>query len=360
MSLSVIIPSFNTEKWIELAIRSVVNEGVEDYEIIVVDDASTDSTAAVVEDLSKQNNKIILIKLPVNTPGGAGIPSNIGLQKTTKDFVAFLDSDDWVQRGYFSKQMSVLKQLDADFSISSYVSIDAQTHEKIPAYDFDVWPADKGREQSIDPRKALALSPEPWRKVYKSEFLRKEGLKFPEADHFNEDYPFHWSVCTHAKSAVLVPQTGYFHRVNRDGQTTVESGNRYTSFLPHSLGILEELKKKNDKKAISYFQSWLVRHSRIIEAQLSEKEKREIFSAFHEICERANFRYISLEAFRNNNVNRLYLFLSIHAGDYSEYTKALFLTRRKSRRAIKRRLLKKLGPVGIARFILSRICRRSL
>lgn len=360
MSLSVIIPSFNTEKWIELAIRSVVNEGVEDYEIIVVDDASTDSTAAVVEKLSQQNDKITLIKLSVNTPGGAGIPSNIGLQRAKKDFVAFLDSDDWVQRGYFSKQLSALKQSDADFSISSYKSIDAETLEKNPAYDFDVWSAYKGRERTIDPRKALALSPEPWRKIYKSDFLRKKGLKFPEVDHFNEDYPFHWNVCTNAKSAVLVPQTGYLHRVNRYGQTTAESGNRYTSFLPHSLAIVEELKKKNDKKALGYFQSWLVRHSQIIEAQLSEEEKKGLFSAFHEVCQRAAFQGASFESCRNNSAKRLYIFQSIQAGDYSAYTNSLFLIQRKSNRSIKRRLFKKFGLIGVLRFVSARVVRGSL
>jgi len=92
MRFSIIIPAYNAEKYIERAINSVLNQTFQDFEIIVINDASVDNTAELVENLAKKNKKIKLINLKENK--GQGAARNIGIKKARGEFIAFLDADD--------------------------------------------------------------------------------------------------------------------------------------------------------------------------------------------------------------------------------------------------------------------------
>lgn len=91
--VSVIIPTYNREKTIKRAIRSVLNQTLQDFEIIVVDDCSRDHTLEVVKKLQKEDKRIKLIALDKNS-GGPAKPRTIGVQNSTGEYIAFLDSDD--------------------------------------------------------------------------------------------------------------------------------------------------------------------------------------------------------------------------------------------------------------------------
>jgi len=93
--VSIIIPAYNAEKFIERAIRNVSNQTFQDFEIIVVDDGSTDKTVEIVKKLQKEDKRIKLIELKENSGGaGAVIPRTIGCKEAKGEFIAFLDSDD--------------------------------------------------------------------------------------------------------------------------------------------------------------------------------------------------------------------------------------------------------------------------
>ena len=90
--VSVVIPAYNCETFVEASVRSAMAQSVRDIEILVVDDGSTDGTAAVVEALCREDERVNLIRPGENR--GVAEARNLGVRSARADWVAFLDSDD--------------------------------------------------------------------------------------------------------------------------------------------------------------------------------------------------------------------------------------------------------------------------
>ena len=106
MTLTVIIPAYNRERFIEGCIRSLVAGGVEDTEMLVVDDGSSDNTASIVENLCAEMPFLRLIRQENRGPGGA---RNTGMTEATGDWIWFIDSDDHVVPGAIPYIISSIK-----------------------------------------------------------------------------------------------------------------------------------------------------------------------------------------------------------------------------------------------------------
>lgn len=103
--VSVIIPTFNRARKVERAVISVLNQGFRDFEIIVVDDSSTDHTE---QTLAKYRSSIKCIRQPVNR--GVSAARNIGIHSSKSPWIAFLDSDDYWLRGKLNAQMEFIRR----------------------------------------------------------------------------------------------------------------------------------------------------------------------------------------------------------------------------------------------------------
>ncbi len=106
--ISVVIPVYNRESLIEIAIRSVLNQTYKDFELIIVDDCSTDKTIDVVNSI--QDNRIILIQTPKNS--GAAAARNRGIMHAKADVISLLDSDDFYESNILEESYSLLKNSD--------------------------------------------------------------------------------------------------------------------------------------------------------------------------------------------------------------------------------------------------------
>ena len=112
--ISVVIPMYNTEKYIGECIGSVFAQTFQDFEIIVVDDCSTDNSCAIVENYIKNfGEKIRLIRSKKNF-GGAAVPRNIAMKFARGEYIFFLDSDDMITKTAFEEIYSIAKNFDAD------------------------------------------------------------------------------------------------------------------------------------------------------------------------------------------------------------------------------------------------------
>lgn len=116
--VSVIIPVYNGEKFIKNALRSVLRQTFKDYEVIVVDDASTDKTSEIVKELQKSNTKIKLIRLEKNS-GGPSIPTNTGIKNSKGELIAILEVDDFYLPNFLEKRVEKLERENLDWVIGS-------------------------------------------------------------------------------------------------------------------------------------------------------------------------------------------------------------------------------------------------
>lgn len=120
--VSIITPTFNSEKYIQQTIQSVQNQTYQNWEMIIVDDCSSDNTIQIVEDIQNTEHRIILIKSDKNS--GAGVARNKGIERANGKYIAFLDADDLWKSNKLEAQIYFMKENNLYFTFSFYECID--------------------------------------------------------------------------------------------------------------------------------------------------------------------------------------------------------------------------------------------
>lgn len=119
VSVSVVMPAFNASETIESSIRSVLNQSFNDFELLVVDDSSTDDTCEIVEGYAQADQRVQLISHQRNS-GSPAIPRNIGVEHARGRFVAFLDSDDMWFPSKLKDQLCLMRRYNSAISCTGY------------------------------------------------------------------------------------------------------------------------------------------------------------------------------------------------------------------------------------------------
>lgn len=112
--LSVVIPMYNVEEYIGKCLDSVLSQDFKDFEIIVVDDGSTDNSNSIVREYGKKNGNLKLLE---KKNGGQATARNLGLQYSIGKYVYFLDSDDYISENLFSNIINIMEQNDNDLAV---------------------------------------------------------------------------------------------------------------------------------------------------------------------------------------------------------------------------------------------------
>lgn len=138
--VSIITPTYNSSAVIKDTLRSIIQQTYQNWELLLVDDASTDDTRAIVQSFAESDSRITLLRLPRNSGGLPGVPKNHALRKAKGDLVAFVDSDDMWQPGKLEHQV---EQFTAnDKLVMSYVLYQVLQDGSL---DTEVLPAPKNR-----------------------------------------------------------------------------------------------------------------------------------------------------------------------------------------------------------------------
>lgn len=126
--ISVIIPAYNVEKYIEKCLQSIIYQDYQDLEIIIIDDGSIDNTKKICEKYVEQDNRITLISTENR---GAGRARNTGIDKARGKYISFIDADDYICDGYYARMYSLIEKENADIVEGHY--------KRVKGYDEDVF-----------------------------------------------------------------------------------------------------------------------------------------------------------------------------------------------------------------------------
>ncbi|WP_370407933.1 glycosyltransferase family 2 protein [Tenacibaculum dicentrarchi] len=120
--VSIITPSYNSEKFISETIDGILNQSYDNWELLITDDGSTDKTIEIIKGYQKVTDKIKLFKLEKN--GGAGVARNNSIKNATGRFIAFCDSDDVWKSDKLEKQINFMSKNNLSFTYSAYQKMD--------------------------------------------------------------------------------------------------------------------------------------------------------------------------------------------------------------------------------------------
>jgi len=120
IKVSIVIPAYNVENYINQALDSILNQTHRNIEVIIVDDASADNTYSILKQYAKKDNRIKLYRL--NKNGGASKARNSGMKHITGDYTYFFDSDDWLDLDYIEKLLKTATETNADVIINKGIS----------------------------------------------------------------------------------------------------------------------------------------------------------------------------------------------------------------------------------------------
>lgn len=195
--ISVIIPCYNVEKFIEKCLDSIIIQNLNKYEIILIDDCSKDNTVEVIKKYQKEHFDIDINLLVNEKNSGAGYSRNSALKIAKYDVISFIDSDDYVEKNFYNELLNEMLKNNADISVCDiYVKSDEISYRSA---------ALDGANRKLNfINNGLAASP--CNKLFKKELL----LKFPFAEGImNEDIPTVISCLTYAKKIAYTKNTYY-------------------------------------------------------------------------------------------------------------------------------------------------------
>ena len=172
-NITVIIPVYNVEKYLIKCVSSVENQTYKDYEIILIDDGSTDNSAILCDELAKENDNIKVIHQENKGLGGA---RNTGIRHCDTEYVLFLDSDDCIHPQLLEKCVTAAKTNDCDMVLFDAVSVD-ESGQTGAIYGNSL-PANK--ILSEDEINIIPKNPTAWDKMYKTSLFKENDIYFPE------------------------------------------------------------------------------------------------------------------------------------------------------------------------------------
>jgi len=212
--ISIIVPVYNGEQYLNMCIRSIVEQTYPHLEIILVDDGSSDGSPQICDEWAKQDSRIKVIH---KENGGAATARNVGLDVASGEYIGFVDGDDCICRDMYQQMLSVLQQKTRklvccySLPIAENEEYEPKTVEQEPllVQDMDI-------DQATNAVLCFKMGTAVWRRLYHRSLF--EGVRFPEGE-VNEDYPPLIPQIVAAGGTVLINQKLYYYR-HRVGSVT--------------------------------------------------------------------------------------------------------------------------------------------
>lgn len=285
--LSVIIPVYNVKPYLEKCVESIVDQTYHNLQIILVDDGSTDGSQTICDELAQKDSRIVVIH---KENGGLSTARNVGMDRAKGDYIAFVDSDDWLERNMYEVLINQLEAHDADLVACSFY--ECKGDEKKAVGDSKNISVFNTEEIFINKNQLRFLV---WNKVFRRSFVEK--LRFVPGQVY-EDFHFCRQVFLKTKKLIYLDVPFYDYRISRPGNTN-------SSFKPGRMCIFGEFdalicdltELHYDKARVAMiiyaleFYRRLYKEACELNASADIKEKiRKNFVKYYGICKKENIK----------------------------------------------------------------------
>ena len=222
--VSILVPAYNTEKYIAKAIQSVLDQTYQNIEFIVIDDASTDRTVDVVQSFS--DSRVRLFQNESNR--GVSYSRNRGINEAKGEWVVPLDADDWYAPERIEKLLQIAEERNADLVADNLYFVSDET-EQPTATLFSVARDRFSQIQKIDAETFIKLNMQPaqysphlglTKPLIKREFLTRNGIEYNQELQVGEDFLLYMTCLLKKAKFIVIPESYYYYRRYRENSTS--------------------------------------------------------------------------------------------------------------------------------------------
>ena len=228
--VSVIVPIYNVEKYLEKCINSLLSQTLEDIQIILVNDGSKDNSGNIAREYEKNNkNRITYVE---KENGGLSDARNYGLKYATGDFIAFLDSDDYIEKNAYEEMYNKAIEENADYVECDFIWEFPNKIRVDKQYPY------KNKKEMLSFVRVVA-----WNKLIKRQLIIDNNLEFPKGLRY-EDVEFTYKLIPFINKFAYVDKP-FIHYVQREGSIANVQNERTAEIFTVLDNVIEFYKKNN-------------------------------------------------------------------------------------------------------------------
>lgn len=213
--ISIIVPVYNTQEYIEKCLDSILNQTYKNIEIIVVNDGSFDESKNIIEKMQKSDSRIKLIN---QKNSGVSVARNVGIKNSKGSYITFVDSDDYVEINYIEELYKCIKKTNSEIAICNFVINNGKHTDTCEIKEFD------SKTAIINMLLAKYYDSSVCCKIIKSELARKE--EFSRELLIAEDMLFYYNLFSKCKKISYIDKTCHHYMQNSNGAISTLSNEK--------------------------------------------------------------------------------------------------------------------------------------
>lgn len=245
IKVSIIVPAYNVENYIERTLISIINQTFKYFELIVVNDGSTDNTPKIIEDTLVNSN--INYNIINKSNGGVSTTRNVGIESAKGDYIFFLDGDDFIKEDCIEKLYTALISNECDAAYTNYTKITSDGEEIYnPQIDL---PITSSPEYLMKLEATMSITFSFCQIMYKRSILIGNNLLFSPQLKYGEDTEFALRFLAHTNKIAYAPENLIFYVQREDSATRNALFKRY-DFITALKGVKEYYEAHNIQEDI--------------------------------------------------------------------------------------------------------------
>lgn len=284
--ISVIIPAYNAEKYIEECLASLLKQTFKNFEVVIINDGSVDKTAEIADVFQRCDKRFTLYS---QENRGACATWNRGLELVKGKYITFIDNDDWIDDNYFELMLDAIVRNDADIACSTAVRLRKYNKKyRLHFTEENVYTNLADKIKACD----VPVSCYVWGKFYKSELIKTEFFK---EDKTYGDILWLPEIIKKSNKLVTVPNTNYY-------------------YVAHSGSTVKKPQSEKNQKDVYFAKKYIIKFFEENNLDLAEKEKR-IPKAIKYLF---GFPVIKIKEYKNEEYTLLFGIIPIYKSKVSK------------------------------------------
>ena len=245
--VSVIIPVYNVEEYLDDCVNSVLQQTYTNLQIILVDDGSTDNSGIICDKYLSIDDRVQVIH---SENGGSVSARKKGLSVAEGEYIGFVDSDDYIDANLFSVLVNAMSEMDCDFVHSGYYEIDGNTCIRKNVFESNTYEIDNFEESMellkclfLDLKSQRTMSSSIWSKLFKRELIIKCFNKIDDKQQIGEDALNLCRCILESKRITTISNCGYYYVVRNNSLSHVDNKSEFLSHISFCNYFIEIMKE---------------------------------------------------------------------------------------------------------------------